>query len=185
MFVRLAFSLATSVNPDILIVDEALSVGDAEFSRKSFDRILAMRKRGTTILFCSHSAYHIESMCTRALWLDHGVPRLFGTPAEVVIAYKQHLDGMALANNPVEIGPVAAQQNIQTAPENDLSNNPPNDPSADVAKDANLAASETQPEPDRRPVDVPKGYSRLRRLEARCDGFAGNLLVIESAQSTL
>ena len=177
MFVRLAFSLATSVDPDILIVDEALSVGDAEFSRKSFDRILAMRKRGTTILFCSHSAYHIESMCTRALWLDHGVPRLFGTPAEVVIAYKQHLDGMALANNPVEIGPVTAQQNIQTAPESD--------PSADVAKDANLAAPEPQPESNRRPVDVPKGYSRLRRLEARCDGIAGSLMVIESAQSTL
>lgn len=172
MFVRLAFSLATSVDPDILIVDEALSVGDAEFSRKSFDRILAMRKRGTTILFCSHSAYHIESMCTRALWLDHGVPRLFGTPAEVVIAYKQHLDAMASANNPVEIGPVAAQQDIQTAPEIDSSANP-------------AAASAAALAPDTTPVDIPQGYSRLRRLEARCDGLPGNLLVIESAQSTL
>jgi lipopolysaccharide transport system ATP-binding protein len=95
MFVRLAFSLATSVDPDILIVDEALSVGDAEFSRKSFDRIMAMRGRGTTILFCSHSAYQIESMCTRAIWLDHGQVRMMGAPADVVSAYQEHLEKLA------------------------------------------------------------------------------------------
>ena len=99
MFVRLAFSLATSVDPDILIVDEALSVGDAEFSRKSFDRIMAMRGRGTTILFCSHSAYQIESMCTRAIWLDHGEVRLIGSPADVVSAYKEHLDRQATSRS--------------------------------------------------------------------------------------
>ena len=167
MFVRLAFSLATSVDPDILIVDEALSVGDAEFSRKSFDRILAMRKRGTTILFCSHSAYHIESMCTRALWLDHGVSRLFGTPAEVVTAYQQHLDAMASANNPVAVGP-AAEPGTQAAPATEPTAVPP----------VNLAQ-------DTAPASVPKGYAQLRRLEARCDGVAASQLVIQSAQSTL
>ncbi len=170
MFVRLAFSLATSVDPDILIVDEALSVGDAEFSRKSFDRILAMRKRGTTILFCSHSAYHIESMCTRALWLDHGVSRLFGTPAEVVTAYQQHLDAMASANNPVYTGPAVADHKMEATPANTL-----------LADSAQAAA----PMPDLPPASIPKGYAQLRRLEARCDGFAGSHLVIQSAQSTL
>ncbi|MFZ4704170.1 MAG: ABC transporter ATP-binding protein, partial [Candidatus Methylumidiphilus sp.] len=63
MFMRLAFAVATSVDPDILIIDEALSVGDGEFARKSFDRIIAMKETGKTILFCSHSMYHIESIC--------------------------------------------------------------------------------------------------------------------------
>lgn len=173
MFVRLAFSLATSVDPDILIVDEALSVGDAEFSRKSFDRILAMRKRGTTILFCSHSSYHIESMCTRALWLDHGVPRLFGTPAEVVTAYQQHLDAMASANNPVAIGPAATEPGINAAPAFE--------PSDNLVEDA----SPPTPAIELPPASIPKGYAQLRRLEARCDGVAGSLLVLQSAQSTL
>ena len=171
MFVRLAFSLATSVDPDILIVDEALSVGDAEFSRKSFDRILAMRKRGTTILFCSHSAYHIESMCTRALWLDHGVSRLFGTPAEVVTAYQQHLDAMASASNPVTIGSAPTPHTSPTA-----------EPDAEAAAATEFSASPAQ---DTAPASVPKGYAQLRQLEARCDGVAGKQLVLQSAQSTL
>ena len=54
MFVRLAFSIATSVDPDILIIDEALSVGDGAFARKSFDRIMSLREKGVTIIFCSH-----------------------------------------------------------------------------------------------------------------------------------
>lgn len=95
MFVRLAFSLATSVDPDILVIDEALSVGDGEFARKSFDRILALRDAGTTILFCSHSMYQIESLCSRALWLDHGQARQIGRPAAVATAYQEHLDAMA------------------------------------------------------------------------------------------
>lgn len=92
MFVRLAFSLATSVEPDILVIDEALSVGDGEFARKSFDRILSLRDSGTTIFFCSHSMYQIESLCTRAVWLDHGEVKRVGAPGEVTAAYQEHLD---------------------------------------------------------------------------------------------
>ncbi|MDO8278102.1 MAG: GNAT family N-acetyltransferase [Burkholderiaceae bacterium] len=95
MFVRLAFSLATSVEPDILVIDEALSVGDGEFARKSFDRILKLRDQGTTILFCSHSMYQIESLCTRAVWLDHGQVKRVGRPADVTTAYQEHLDQMS------------------------------------------------------------------------------------------
>lgn len=112
MFVRLAFSLATSVDPDILVIDEALSVGDGEFARKSFDRILALRDAGTTILFCSHSMYQIESLCTRALWLDHGQARLTGRPAAVATAYQAHLDGMAAPKT----SPSGAQQPVVTSP---------------------------------------------------------------------
>ena len=191
MFVRLAFSLATSVDPDILIVDEALSVGDAEFSRKSFDRILAMRQRGTTILFCSHSAYHIESMCTRALWLDHGVSRLFGSPADVVTAYQEHLDRAASAKNPVAIGPAlapalasAAAQEVPAAA-NDDSVAAAGLPEAAASQgDAPQAAPQALALPDP-PTSIPQGHSTLRRLEARCDGEPGKRLVVQSAQSTL
>lgn len=87
MFVRLAFSIATSVEPDILVIDEALSVGDGEFSRKSFDRIMALKNAGKTILFCSHSTYQIEALCNRAIWLNQGVIAKYGSAADVVVAY--------------------------------------------------------------------------------------------------
>jgi lipopolysaccharide transport system ATP-binding protein len=92
MYVRLAFSIATSVDPDILVIDEALSVGDGAFARKSFDRIMRLKEKGATILFCSHSIYQIEALCTRALWLDKGVVQLTGDPATVVAGYQAFLD---------------------------------------------------------------------------------------------
>ena len=73
MQVRLAFSLATCVRPDILIVDEILSVGDAYFQHKSFNRIRAFRDEGTTLLFVSHSPAAVKTLCDRALLLDAGV----------------------------------------------------------------------------------------------------------------
>lgn len=91
MFVRLAFAMATSVEPDILVIDEALSVGDGVFARRSFDRIMALRERGATVLFCSHSTYQIESLCQRVLWLDQGRVRMLGPAAEVVAAYNDYI----------------------------------------------------------------------------------------------
>lgn len=91
MYVRLAFSIATSVDPDILVIDEALSVGDGAFARKSFDRIMALKDRGVTILFCSHSMYQIESICNRAIWLDRGQLKSYGEPERVVMAYQSTL----------------------------------------------------------------------------------------------
>lgn len=91
MYVRLAFSVATSVDPEILVVDEALSVGDGQFARKSFDRIMALKRAGTTILFCSHSLYQVEAFCDRVLWLEHGRPVMLGKPPEVVQRYSRFL----------------------------------------------------------------------------------------------
>lgn len=93
MYVRLAFSVATSVDPDILVVDEALSVGDGEFARKSFDRIRSMKENGKTILFCSHSLYQVEAFCDRVLWLDHGECMQLGKPQEAVQRYSAFLLG--------------------------------------------------------------------------------------------
>lgn len=92
MYVRLAFSIATSIDPDILVIDEALSVGDGQFARKSFDRIMALKNRGATILFCSHSMYQIEALCSQALWLESGAVRAQGDPAEVIRDYNAFLD---------------------------------------------------------------------------------------------
>ena len=98
MYVRLAFSVATTVDPDILVVDEALSVGDGEFARKSFDRIRSMKKAGKTILFCSHSLYQVEAFCDQVLWLDHGDLKLFGEPLDVV----QHYSAFLIGNGEIE-----------------------------------------------------------------------------------
>ncbi|RYF84112.1 MAG: ABC transporter ATP-binding protein [Comamonadaceae bacterium] len=92
MYVRLAFAIATSVDPDILVVDEALSVGDGAFSRKSFDRIMQLKDGGATILFCSHSTYQVEALCTRALWIEKGRVRMDGIASGVVDAYERSLE---------------------------------------------------------------------------------------------
>lgn len=91
MFVRLAFSIATSVEPDILIIDEALSVGDGAFARKSFDRIMKIRDAGKTVLFCSHSLYQIEAICDRAIWLKDGNLAAIDIPSKTVMAYNSYL----------------------------------------------------------------------------------------------
>lgn len=91
MYMRLAFAVAVSVDPDILVIDEALSVGDGEFARRSFDRIMALKEAGKTILFCSHSMYQIEAICNRAIWLKEGRIALAGHPSKVVSAYNDYL----------------------------------------------------------------------------------------------
>lgn len=92
MYVRLAFSVAISVDPDILVIDEALSVGDGAFARKSFSRIMEMRDAGKTILFCSHSLFQVESLCSRAIWIHRGKIVMDAASAQVVSAYQAFLD---------------------------------------------------------------------------------------------
>ena len=91
MYVRLAFSVAINVNPDILVIDEALSVGDGAFARKSFDRIMDLKRQGKTIIFCSHSLYHIEAICNRAIWLKDGHINMFADPGFVTTCYENFL----------------------------------------------------------------------------------------------
>jgi homopolymeric O-antigen transport system ATP-binding protein len=96
MYVRLAFSVAINVNPDILVIDEALSVGDGAFARKSFNRIMQMRDAGKTILFCSHSLFQVESLCKRAIWINQGKIMMDGEAAQIVAAYQGFLDKSVL-----------------------------------------------------------------------------------------
>jgi lipopolysaccharide transport system ATP-binding protein len=95
MFVRLAFSIATSVDPDILIIDESLSVGDGAFARKSFDRIMALREKGVTIIFCSHALYQVQVLSNRVLWLEAGNMRALGEPRAIVSEYQSFLDRLS------------------------------------------------------------------------------------------
>jgi lipopolysaccharide transport system ATP-binding protein len=88
MRMRLAFSLIASLDPDILIVDEALSVGDAYFQKKCIDRMMEFRNRGHTIIFCSHSVYQVSMFCDETLWLEDGQIRRHGETARVIPAYE-------------------------------------------------------------------------------------------------
>lgn len=91
MKARLGFSIATIVQPDILIVDEVLSVGDIKFKEKSENKILSMMKQGVTILFVSHSLGQIEKLCDRTLWLEEGMVREIGTTKEILEKYKMRV----------------------------------------------------------------------------------------------
>lgn len=91
MQMRLAFSVATAIRPDILIVDEALSVGDAYFQHKSFDRIRKFRKQGTTLLIVSHDKEAIRSICDRAILLNAGHLAMEGAPEAVMDYYNAML----------------------------------------------------------------------------------------------
>lgn len=87
MVARLGFSIATEVEPDILIIDEVLAVGDERFKRKCSDRIKGFRERGTTILFVSHSMDEVKRLCDSVLWLERGTQRMYGKAEDVVKEY--------------------------------------------------------------------------------------------------
>ena len=89
MLARLAFSIATVVQPEILIVDEILSVGDAEFQAKSRDRMMKLMGGGTTVIFVSHSLEQIRQMCRRVVWLEQGEVKMIGEAEEVCSGYCQ------------------------------------------------------------------------------------------------
>ena len=87
MLMRLAFSIATMVNPQILIVDEILAVGDEPFQKKSRDRMMQLMAGGTTVLFVSHNLSQIRELCDRVLWLDAGKVNKLGIAEQVCEDY--------------------------------------------------------------------------------------------------
>src|SRR3990172_5725364 len=91
MTVRLAFAVATSVDPDLLIIDEALAVGDQYFQKKCIDRIISFHEAGKTILFCSHNLYQVRLICAQVIWLRDGQVTLMGETQRVVDEYESYL----------------------------------------------------------------------------------------------
>lgn len=88
MAVRLVFAIAAVVEPEVLIIDEALSVGDQYFQKKSLDHMRATLAQGATLVFCSHNLYQVRELCQQALWLEQGKVKLFGESQMVVDAYQ-------------------------------------------------------------------------------------------------
>ena len=108
MYVRLAFSIATLVQPDILVIDEALSVGDIAFQKKCMQRMNEFRASRKTMVFCSHSMYHVQELCDQAIWLEKGRIREIGNTEEVVGKYEDHCYGLG-EPLPAEMADPAAQ----------------------------------------------------------------------------
>ncbi len=113
MYVRLAFSVAINVDPDILVIDEALSVGDGAFARKSFERIMQLKEAGKTILFCSHSLYQVEAICNKVIWLKKGHLQAIGKPSNIIADYNDFL---------IRDEPENTKQNIPDSPSTDTLN---------------------------------------------------------------
>jgi len=89
---RLAFSTVLQINPDILLVDEVLAVGDAAFKKKSFEAFLSFKKQNKTILYTSHSVGMMTKLCDRVIWLDHGKVVEIGQPQEVISRYNDSIN---------------------------------------------------------------------------------------------
>ena len=153
MYVRLAFSIATSVDPDILVIDEALSVGDGSFARKSFDRIIALRDAGKTILFCSHSLYQVEAICDRVVWLDGGQVQVMGEPAKAIVAYNAMLSKLS--------SPVSALSFTAQA----------------------AHAHDTEQAVQTEVVKAPAGVAYIKQVTVRSDGLDGKDLQVSSRKS--
>lgn len=90
MYMRLGFSVAIHMEPDILIIDEILAVGDQAFQSKCIDAIMAMKDRGVTILIVSHNINLVRTLCTHVLWMDKGVPQAYGPVEEIAAEYVAH-----------------------------------------------------------------------------------------------
>jgi lipopolysaccharide transport system ATP-binding protein len=169
MYVRLAFSIATSANPDILVIDEALSVGDGAFAKKSFERIMQLKAQGTTVLFCSHSMYQVESFCDRAVWLDHGQVQMEGPASEVVAAYTDSLraeGGDGALNGALKSATLVAS-GLEIAP-------------AEGEVDAHSSALNTEAVD---PAPAISGLTRITSIEVAVDGVSGRVLQAVSLQS--
>ena len=102
MFVRLGFAVAANVEPDVLLIDEVLSVGDENFARKSAVKIDQFRRDGRTIVFVSHGLDSVEALCETVAWLDHGEIQMIGPAAEVISAYRG--DSHDAVTTPEEFG---------------------------------------------------------------------------------
>lgn len=168
MQVRLAFSVATSVDPDILIVDEALSVGDGVFAKRSFDRVMQLREQGTALLLCSHALFHVDLFCERTLWLEKGRLRDSGSTGVILQRYQEYLDTESNA---------LPQQAATASP--GAKGSPPEGSSSSLLIEAvseQLDGLVSAQHPD---------LVRLRKAEVALDGVIGQDLQGTSGQSEL
>lgn len=156
MFARLAFSVAIHTEPDILIVDEILAVGDAAFQRRCLKKFYEIRDMGCTILFVSHDQYQVKSICQRALYLERGVQKAFGLAGKVI---DQYTIDMQAALREFEAKEEAAGKHVAAIAELDEldTSNPPGAPGSEadgkvdagVAQASGKTGAQYRKEPDR------------------------------------
>ena len=176
MYVRLAFSIATSANPDILVIDEALSVGDGAFAKKSFERIMQLKAQGTTVLFCSHSMYQVESFCDRAVWLDHGQVQMEGPASKVVAAYADSLREESSASQSGALTSLASLASLGS-----LSSTSTESSGIEPTGDASTSVDR---EEDSKPSEASAAVvARITHIEVAVDGQTGRELEAVSLQS--
>jgi ABC-2 type transport system ATP-binding protein len=118
MYVRLGFAVAVNMDPDILLVDEVLAVGDELFQRKCLDRVRQFQREGRTIVFVTHSPDMVRQICDRAAVLDHGDMVAVGLPGEAVRAYREHLMRRQRYDEATKLEPVSEQDQLE-APASD------------------------------------------------------------------
>ena len=119
MYVRLAFSIATMVRPDILVIDEALSVGDMAFQKKCVQRMNEFREQQKTMVFCSHSMFHVQELCDIAIWLNKGKIQEIGDSDKVVGHYEDFCNNKKTYNSIREDIPAelrASQERAKVTP---------------------------------------------------------------------
>jgi ABC-type polysaccharide/polyol phosphate transport system ATPase subunit len=112
MLARLAFAVATDVQPDILIVDEVLAVGDAEFRERSEDRIDELRRAGATVMIVSHNSGALRRLCDRVAWLAYGSLQMSGEPAQIIRAYESGLRSSTTEDDDNELADVIAPPTV-------------------------------------------------------------------------
>lgn len=109
MYVRLGFSVAIHIDPDILLIDEALAVGDIRFQEKCLERLSEFKKAGVTIIIVSHDLSSIKGLCDRVMWIEKGQIKMVGMPEEVVYAYLECVEGLSFLPSPL---PTASSKNV-------------------------------------------------------------------------
>jgi ABC-type polysaccharide/polyol phosphate transport system ATPase subunit len=105
MVARLAFAIATTVDAQVLLLDEVLSVGDESFRRKCNERLESFQHNGVTILLVSHDLDAVQNICDEALWLEHGMVKGYGSSREVVAAYRSSVSGESVVGGTIEVSP--------------------------------------------------------------------------------
>ncbi len=118
MIMRLGFSVATAIDPDVLIIDEILAVGDMHFQKKCIDRIFDFRERGKTIIFCSHSMYDVRQICDEVIWVKQGKVERMGSPLEITADYANYERSLIHDSSALKGG--ATMANVEHPPKIDL-----------------------------------------------------------------
>ncbi|MFN7670317.1 MAG: ABC transporter ATP-binding protein [Planctomycetota bacterium] len=163
MAARLAFSVAMSTEPDLLIVDEILSVGDMNFQKKCFDRVWDFKKRGRSMLFCSHGLYQVRQICERTIWMKRGRMQMLGDSVTVTNEYATYENSLLEGGDPspfADVPKAAAQDDLPRIVTAEILDPATGKPRNIFAPGENAAVRVHVRNPKREPIVVAVGAKR-------------------------